>query len=94
MADASEARRLAEQALHAQARGQDDEADRLFAEAQRLDPDAVAEVLNAHDAALAPDARDTPTADRDAERVRRVERDSDPAAYPGSTGPAEQGRES
>jgi hypothetical protein len=66
------ARTLAEEALHAQAAGQVDEADRLFAEAQQLDPDAVAVVLSEHDAAVAPDARDSPTADHDAERVRHV----------------------
>ncbi len=80
------ARALAEQAIHAQAVGEIEEADRLFAEAQQLDPEAVAVVLDEHDAALAPDARDTPTADRDAERVRRVEPDADPGSYPGSTG--------
>ena len=84
---AAQARTLAEQALHAQAAGQVDEADRLFSEAQRLDPDAVAVVLSEHDAAVAPDARDTPAANQDAERVRHVEpRVDDQAAYPGSTG--------
>jgi fumarylacetoacetate (FAA) hydrolase family protein len=84
---ARQARALAEQALRAQAEGSNEEADRLFSEAQRLDPDAVATVLNEHDAALGPpDARDNPTADHDAGRVRRIEADSDPAAYPGSTG--------
>lgn len=39
------ARLLAEQALAAQARGDDGEADRLFAEAERADPDAVVAVL-------------------------------------------------
>jgi hypothetical protein len=63
-----------------------DEADRLFAEAQRLDPEAVAVVLSEHDAAVPPDARDTPAANQDAERVRHVEPDiDDPAAYPGGT---------
>jgi hypothetical protein len=83
---AQRARALAEQAIHAQAAGDSDEADRLFAEAQELDPEAVAVVLDEHDAALAPDARDRPTADRDAERVRRREPEADPGAYPGSTG--------
>src|SRR3954468_21820934 len=83
---ARQARALAEQALHAQAEGNADEAERLFSEAQRLDPDAVAVVLNEHDAALAPpDARDSPTANHGAEKVWRVEDDPDPAAYPGST---------
>jgi hypothetical protein len=84
---ARQARALAEQALHAQAEGNADEADRLFAQAQQLDPDAVAVVLNEHDAALAPpDARDSPTANHGIEKVWRVEADPDPAAYPGSTG--------
>ena len=80
------ARALAEQAIHAQAAGESEEADRLFAEAQLLDPEAVAAMLDEHDAALAPDVRDRPTADRDAERVRRIEPGGNPAAYPGSTG--------
>ena len=63
---------LAEQALHAQAAGQIDKADRLFAEAQRLDPEAVAVVLSEHNAAVAPDARDTPAANQDAEPVRHA----------------------
>ena len=81
---ADRARALAEQALHAQAAGNAYEADRLFSEAQKLDPEAVAIVLDAHDAAVAPDARDTPTANQDAERIRRVEPDVDPAAHPGA----------
>ena len=40
------ARSLAEQALAAQARGDDDEADRLFAEANRADPAAVDALLS------------------------------------------------
>ena len=39
------ARLLAEQAVAAQARGDEDEADRLFAEADKVDPDAVIAVL-------------------------------------------------
>jgi hypothetical protein len=43
-------------------------------------------VLSEHDAAVPPDARDTPAANQDAERVRHVEPDiDDPAAYPGGT---------
>jgi xanthine dehydrogenase YagT iron-sulfur-binding subunit len=40
-----QARRLAEQALAAECSGDQDTADRLFAEAERLDPAAVADVL-------------------------------------------------
>ena len=39
------ARQLAEQALRAQAAGNDDQADRLFADAERIDPQAVIAVL-------------------------------------------------
>ncbi len=39
------ARQMAEQALRAQAAGNDEEADRLFAAAERVDPQAVANVL-------------------------------------------------
>lgn len=40
------ARAMAERALAAQAAGDDDEADRLFAEAARIDPEAVDTVLS------------------------------------------------
>src|SRR5215213_8443668 len=55
--EALEARRLAERGLHEQAVGNIGEADRLLAQAQELDPDAVADVLREHDAGRAPDAR-------------------------------------
>jgi hypothetical protein len=66
---AVKARRLAEQGLHEQAVGHDEEADRLLVMAQQLDPEAVADVLREHDAARAPDARLQSTADQDVERV-------------------------
>jgi len=66
---ASEARRLAERCLHEQAVGNFGEADRLLAQAQELDPDAVADVLREHDAGRAPDARLQDLADQDVERV-------------------------
>ena len=66
---AVEARKLAEQGLHEQAIGHDDEADRLLIMAQDMDPEAVADVLREHDAARAPDARLQSTADQDVERV-------------------------
>ena len=40
------ARSLAEKAIRAQARGDGDEADALFAEANRIDPEAVANALS------------------------------------------------
>ena len=66
---ASEARRLAERGLHEQAVGNIGEADRLLAQAQELDPDAVADVLREHDAGRAPDARLQDLADQDVDRV-------------------------
>ena len=53
----SEARQLAEKALREQTMGNDDEADRLFAEAQRIDPEAVAAVLQEYDVANKPEPR-------------------------------------
>ncbi len=67
---AAQARRLAEQGLHEQAAGHDEEADRLLVMAQGIDPETVAEVLREHDAARAPDARLQATANQDVERVR------------------------
>jgi hypothetical protein len=49
----AEARRLAERGLHEQAVGNPGEADRLLAQAQEIDPDAVADVLREHDAGRA-----------------------------------------
>lgn len=73
----AQARRLAEQALHEQATDHPEAADRLGAEALRLDPVAVTEVLAEHDAAHEPDARDRRTADHEVERiVRPMERGS------------------
>ena len=68
-APSTEARRLAERGLHEQAVGNPGEADRLLAQAQEIDPDAVAEVLREHDAGRAPDARLQDLADQDVERV-------------------------
>ena len=66
---ASEARRLAERGLHELAVGNLGEADHLLAQAQELDPDAVADVLREHDAGRTPDARLQDLADQDVERV-------------------------
>ncbi|MBS0639966.1 MAG: hypothetical protein JSS43_08850 [Proteobacteria bacterium] len=43
-----QARALVEKALQAERAGDQDEADRLFAEAERIDPDETAEVLQEH----------------------------------------------
>jgi hypothetical protein len=78
---AVEARKLAEQGLHEQAIGHDDEADRLLVMAQDMDPEAVADVLREHDAARAPDARLQATADQDVERVLpRIKPGPDPSS--------------
>jgi hypothetical protein len=58
----NQARALAEQALRAQAAGLDDEADRLFAEAGRIDAQEVANVLEEHEVAGTRDAGDPPRA--------------------------------
>jgi hypothetical protein len=78
---AVEARKLAEQGLHEQANGHDDEADRLLVMAQDMDPETVADVLREHDAARAPDARLQATADQDVERVLpRIKPGPDPSS--------------
>lgn len=67
MSDASkheQARALAERAVKQQDSGQDNAADATFDEATKLDPDAVAEVLDETGANTAPDSRDNRT-DRD-----------------------------
>ena len=53
-----QARTLAERAVKQQDARQDDAADATFDEATKLDPDAVAEVLDETGANAAPDARD------------------------------------
>lgn len=65
----SEARLLAQRAMHEQAAGRLEEADRLLTRAQALDPDAVADVLREHDAGRTPDARLQDLADQDVEAV-------------------------
>lgn len=79
---------IAEQALQAQARGDDDEADRLFAEAARIDPEAVNAVLSQGviDPATVPD----PGPQNDAEiaaMTRTVGPDSDAPSRANITGP-------
>lgn len=56
-----QARALAEQAVRQQDAGQDAAADASFDEAARIDPDAVAEVLDETGANTAPDSRDERT---------------------------------
>ena len=56
-----QARALAERAVKQQDSGQDSAADATFDEATRIDPDAVAEVLDETGANAAPDSRDERT---------------------------------
>ena len=81
------ARMLAEQALAAQAAGNEDEADRLFAEADRADPDAVVAVLQerAHDSDAGTTGADAgPQDDADIEAMSRT-------VEPGSDAPSRSG---
>ncbi len=71
------ARQIAEQALRAQAAGDDVEADRLFAEAERIDPDAVIALLQERSGDAPPTAR---TAAQDDEEVAAMSRTVEPGA--------------
>ena len=81
------ARSLAEQAIRAQAEGDDDQADELFAQASRIDPDAVANALA--DANANPDDTSTgtdalPQDDKELEAMSRT-------VEPGSDAPSRAG---
>lgn len=81
-------RQLAEQALQAQAAGDDDEADRLFAEADRADPQAVAAVLQ--ERADDPPAPANPSPQDDDEIAamsRTIEPGTDASSRAGVSGP-------
>lgn len=60
-----QARRLAEAALRAQQEGNDAEAERLFQQAERTDPEALVNVLQERGAAPAPDLAGRPGADEE-----------------------------
>ena len=80
------ARAMAERAVAAEARGDQDEADRLFAEAERIDPEAVANVLSEGVTSRAAD----PGAQRDEEvaaMTRTVEPGQGAPSRAGITGP-------
>lgn len=72
------ARSMAERAIEAQAAGDDEEADRLFNEAARIDPEAVADVL----ASQADDPADSATgldmAPQDDEEIAAMSRTVQP----------------
>ena len=83
-----QARRLVEAALRAQAAGDDAEAERLFDQAQRTDPEAVANVLQERDAALATDLAGAPTADEDVAAITEtIEPHADAPSRAGVSGP-------
>jgi len=79
------ARAMAERAIKAQAGGEDEEAERLFAEAGRIDPDAVADVLSENvsdEAATGADA-----APQDDDEIAAMSR----TIQPGSDAPSRSG---
>ena len=82
------ARALAEQALAAQARGDEAEADRLFAEADKVDPDAVIAVLQERGGARSRSRTDMAPQDDDeiAAMSRTVEPGSDAPSRAGVSG--------
>lgn len=81
------ARQLAERALQAQADGDGDEADRLFAEAERADPQAVIAVLEERGGSR-PTTSDTMPQDDDeiAAMSRTIEPDSAAPSRSGVSG--------
>lgn len=85
------ARLLAEKALAAQAAGDDDEADRLFAEADRIDPEAVANVLQERADDPVPTRTGADAAPQNDEEVaaitRTIQPHSDAPSRSGITGP-------
>ena len=81
------ARALAEQAVAAQARGDEDEADRLFAEADKADPDAVIAVLQERSGSRVRGADPAPQDDEEiAAMSRTVEPGSDAPSRAGVSG--------
>ena len=81
------ARQLAEQALRAQAAGDENEAEQLFAAADRADPQAVAAVLEEHRDDPAPAAREAPQDDAElAAESRTIEPGADAPSRSGVSG--------
>ena len=80
------ARALADQALRAQAAGDDEEADRLFAQASSIDADAVANALQQDPADLAAAEAGPQDDEGIAAMSRTVEPNSDAPSRSGITG--------
>lgn len=81
------ARQMAERALRAQADGDLEEADRLFADAERADPQAVAAVLQEH--ADEPSAADM--APQDDDEIAAMSRTIEPGRAPSRAGMSGRG---
>ena len=80
------ARSLAEQAMRAQAAGDDEEADRLFAQAASIDPEAVANALEQAPAASAE------AAPQDDEEIAAMSRTVEPrSGAPSRSGITDEG---
>ncbi len=81
------ARQLAEQALRAQAAGNEEEAERLFADAERADPQAVAAVLEEHRTDPMPPTTEAPQDDAElAAESRTIEPGADAPSRAGVSG--------
>ena len=81
------ARTLAEQAIRAQAEGDDDTADRLFAEASKIDPDAVANALAEAASEPSDSATGSDAEPQDDEEIAAMSR----TVQPGSEAPSRSG---
>jgi hypothetical protein len=82
-----QARRLVEAALRAEAEGNDAEAERLFEQAERTDPEAVANVLQERDAALRADIARRPVRDEEVAAITEtVEPHADAPSRAGISG--------
>ena len=81
------ARQMAEQALRAQAAGYQEEAERLFANAERADPQAVAAVLEEHRDNPAPAVAQAPQDDAElAAESRTIQPGADAPSRAGVSG--------
>ena len=81
------ARQMAEQALRAQAAGDGEEAERLFADAERADPQAVAAVLEEHRDDPAPATPEAPQNDAElAAESRTIQPGTDAPSRAGVSG--------
>ena len=80
------ARDMAEAAIRAQAAGDDDEADRLFAEAARIDPSAVNAALSQQAADPSDSATGTDAEPQDDAEIAAISRTMNPRDAPSRAG--------